>query len=181
MKRFSFAIMFVLLLSLAVTASVGAAEPKYHTIITGDTLHKLARKYETTVVEILDFNPGITPDKLVVGQKLLVPVEPLWSYHVVQPGDNAASLAAAYQVPVEMLRAANGLNNDKLTAGETIRVPIHYYLGDSQPEQVMHTVEIGDSLYKIAKQYKVSLAELIEWNDITDIDNILAGQTLIVG
>ena len=181
MKRITFAIICVLLVSLAAAAAADAAEPKYHVIITGDTLHKLARKYDTTVVEFLDFNPGITPDALVVGQKLLVPIEPLWSYHVVQPGDNASSLAAAYKVPVETLRSANGLSNDKLTVGETIRIPIHFYLGDSQPEQVIHKVEIGDSLYKIAKQYKVTLAELMEWTSIEDIDNIIAGQTLIVG
>lgn len=161
--------------------SAGAAEPQYHTITTGDILFKLAQKYKTTVLAFLDFNPDITPDQLTIGQKLLVPVEPLWSYHVVQPGDNTKSLAAAYKVPEETLRSANGLTTSKLTTGETIRIPIHFYLGDVKPQQVTHTVEIGDTLYKIAQNYKVTLAQLIEWNKIKNMDNILAGQKLIVG
>ncbi len=184
MKRMT-SIILVLLLGLTMVAGAGAAEPQYHTIAAGDTLHRLAQEHKTTVVEFLDFNPGITPDKLEVGQKLLVPVETLWSYHVVQPGDNARSLAAAYKVPEETLRTANGLSTDRLTAGETIRIPIHYYLGDpegdSETKQVTHTVEIGDTLFKIARTYKVALAKLVEWNDIKNIHNIMAGQTLIVG
>lgn len=176
MKKIVLAVMIVLSLSLA----AGAAAPKYHTIGHGDTLHSLAELYESTVVQFLDFNPGITPDKLEIGQKLVIPVEPLWSYHVVQPGDNARSLAMQYQVPEEMLLAANGLTNIKLTVGETIRIPIHFYLGDSA-QATTHTVEIGETLYEIAKQYKVTLSELVEWNEIKDINNIFAGQVLIVG
>lgn len=181
MKRTTFAIFSVLLLGLTMVAVAAAAEPEYHTIKAGDTLHKLALNYETTVVEFLDFNPGITPDKLEVGQKLLVPVEPLWSYHVVQPGDNARSLAAAYKVPEDTLRAANGLTSNRLTVGETIRIPIHFYLGDPESKPVTHRVEIGDTLYKIAQNYKVTLGQLVEWNEIENINDIVAGQTLIVG
>ena len=179
MKKAIFAILFILL--VGVTMVAGAAEPQYHTIITGDTLYGLARKYDTTALAFLDFNPDITPDRLEVGQKLLVPVEPLWSYHVVQPGDNVRSLAKAYKVPEELLRSSNRLNSNSLTAGETIRIPIHFYLGDSAPEKLTHRVEIGDTLYKIAQHYKVSLSQLVEWNEIDHIDNIIAGQILVVG
>ncbi len=179
MKKIVFAATLVLVLAMTMVA--GAAEPNYHTIVSGDTLHKLAEDYKTTVVDFLDFNPGITPDALKVGQKLLVPVKTLWSYHVVQPGDNARSLAAAYKVPEAELRAANKLADNKLSVGETIRIPIHFYLGDVEQEPATHRVEVGDTLYKIAQHYKVSLTQLIEWNEITDINSIVAGQILIVG
>lgn len=177
MKKIVLAFVCVLVLGASMVA--GAAAPRYHTIEVEDTLHLLAQRYGTTVVALLDFNPGITPDNLQVGRKLLLPVEPLWSYHVVQPGDTAPSLAAAYKVPVETLRAANGLANNDLTVGETIRIPIHFYLGEIQ--KVTHTVEIGDTLYKIAQKYEVTLGQLVEWNQIKDINNIFAGQALIVG
>ncbi|NMB02493.1 MAG: LysM peptidoglycan-binding domain-containing protein [Firmicutes bacterium] len=176
MKKTVLAIMIVLTLSLA----AGAASPEYHTIVTGDTLIGLAQHYETTVEAFIDFNPGISPLNLKVGQELVIPVKPLWSYHVVQLGDNARSLAMQYKVPEEMLRAANGLSDNKLTVGETIRIPIHFYLGE-EVSQTKHTVEIGDTLYKIAKQYKVTLSQLVEWNQLQDIDNLIAGQILIVG
>lgn len=177
MKKTMLALILMLVLGMSMIA--GATSPQYHTVVAGDTLYALAHDYNTTVVELLDFNSGITPDKLEVGDKLLIPVETLWSYHVVQPGDNARSLAASYRVPLEELRLANGLSGNRLNEGETIRIPIHFYQGETA--KTTHTVEIGDSLYTIAQRYNVTLGQLVEWNDIADIDNIMAGQTIIVG
>ena len=146
----------------------------------GDTLYGLARHYDVTVAEFMEFNPGLIPEDLRIGAKLLIPVETLWSYHVVQPGDNSRSLAKQYKVPEDLLLQANGLTAEKLTAGEMIRIPMHFYLGQSQ-EPVTHTVEIGDTLYEIALKYKVTLAQLVQWNHLQDPDAIMAGQVLIVG
>ncbi|MDI9412617.1 MAG: LysM peptidoglycan-binding domain-containing protein [Bacillota bacterium] len=169
----------VLLLVLTIGGGAMAKEVTYYTIEAGDTLRKIAAKYETTVLELLDFNPGITPDNLQIGEKVTLPVEPLWSYHIVQPGDNAKSLATQYQVPLEALKQANELKDNKLTEGKMIRIPIHFYLGEAK--EISHKIEIGDTLYKIAQQYKVSLENLIKWNDIKDVDSIYAGQSIIVG
>lgn len=177
MRKILLTVLTVFVLSLTMVA--GAAEPQYHTVTAGNTLHSLAKRYGTTVVAFLNFNPGITPDRLEIGQKLLVPVETLWSYHVVQPGDNTRSLAKAYQVPEDTLRSANNLTDNQLAAGDLIRIPIHFYLGDLEP--VIHRVEIGDTLYKIAHEYNVTLAQLLEWNEIESMDMIEAGQSLIVG
>lgn len=167
----------ICVLVLLVTA-VSFAQDK-HVIEAGDTLRKLAAKYDTTVLELLDLNPGITPDNLQIGQVITLPVQPLWSYHIVQPGDNARSLAKQYWVPLQALRDANELEGDKLQTGEMIRIPMHLYEGEE--ERVTHRVEIGDTLYKLAQKYGVTLAELLEWNEIEDLNVIEAGQTLIVG
>lgn len=49
----------ICVLVLLVTA-VSFAQDK-HVIEAGDTLRKLAAKYDTTVLELLNLNPGITP------------------------------------------------------------------------------------------------------------------------
>lgn len=173
-------LILLLLLVLAISVHVGAAEienTQQHTVVKGDTLWSLSSKYETTITALLALNPNITPDNLQVGQKLIVPVEPIYSYHVVQNGDNVHSLAQQYQVPLEALIEANGIKNNKVTVGEMIRIPIHLRV----TERPTHVVEIGDTLYKIAKQYGVSITELVKWNNINNINTILAGQTLIVG
>ncbi|HPT83170.1 MAG TPA: LysM peptidoglycan-binding domain-containing protein [Limnochordia bacterium] len=173
-------VVLVLLMVLALGMGAAAAAPEYHTVAKGDTLHALAKRYAVTVGEFLEFNPGLNPENLRIGQKLLIPVEPLWSYHVVQPGDSSRSLAAQYQVPEDLLLQANGLTSQELKTGAMIRIPIHFYLG--QPAQrPTHTVEIGETLYELALRYKVNLADLVKWNNLPDPNQIMAGQVLIVG
>ncbi|HHW72310.1 MAG TPA: LysM peptidoglycan-binding domain-containing protein [Firmicutes bacterium] len=176
MKKAIPAILIVLMLSMG--AAAGA--PQYHTTAKGDTVYGLAQRYGVTVAEFLEFNPGLIPENLRVGQKLLIPVQTLWSYHVVQPGDNSRSLAAQYRVPEDLLLQANRLSAEELAVGTMIRIPMHFYLGESAARK-QHTVEIGDTLFKLALQYKVSLKELVEWNNLQDPNQITAGQVLIVG
>lgn len=175
MKKLIFLLLVVLAVSIPAVA--GNVENTQHIVVKGDTLWSLAHKYETDIVTLLDLNPKVTPDNLQVGQKLVVPVEPLYSYHVVQNGDNVQSLAKQYQVPLQALIEANGIKNNKVTVGKMIRIPIHL----RKAEQPTHVVEMGDTLYKIAKQYNVSISQLVKWNTLNDANTILAGQTLIVG
>mgnify|MGYP000876377640 CR=1 FL=1 len=177
MKRVIVAVLCVVLLGTGLV--VAAQPPQEYTIVAGDTLRKVAAHYGTTVLELLDLNPGITPDNLQIGQKIALPLQPLWSYHVVQAGDSVKLLAEMYKVPLQALREANELKKDQLTVGEMIRIPMHLYLGEAQP--VTHRVEIGETLYEIAQAYKVTLTQLAQWNNLQDLNSIMAGQTLIVG
>jgi LysM repeat protein len=44
-----------------------------YVVESGDTLSRIARKFNTTVQAIIKVNPGIDPDDLVVGQQICVP------------------------------------------------------------------------------------------------------------
>jgi len=44
-----------------------------YVVESGDTLSRIARKFNTTVQAIIKANPGIDPDDLVVGQQICVP------------------------------------------------------------------------------------------------------------
>lgn len=43
-----------------------------------------------------------------------------------------------------------------------------------------HTVDAGQTLYSVARQYNVSVRELAEWNNITTSERVKVGQTLII-
>ncbi|MDG3063898.1 peptidoglycan DD-metalloendopeptidase family protein [Thauera mechernichensis] len=49
----------------------------------------------------------------------------------------------------------------------------------AQP-QGLHTVRQGETLLAIARQYGVTLPELVSWNGITDPNQLRVGQTLLV-
>lgn len=43
-----------------------------------------------------------------------------------------------------------------------------------------HTVDVGQTLYSVARQYNVSVRDLAEWNNITTSERVKVGQTLVV-
>lgn len=48
------------------------------------------------------------------------------------------------------------------------------------PKSGMHTVDVGQTLYSIARQYKVSVKDLAAWNGFSTDERVKVGQELIV-
>ncbi len=60
----------------APTSKGDAAAPSSsttHTIASGDTYGKLSAKYDVSVNDLLDANPGVDPRRLRIGQKIVIP------------------------------------------------------------------------------------------------------------
>jgi murein DD-endopeptidase MepM/ murein hydrolase activator NlpD len=96
----------------------------------------------------------------------------------VRPGDTLWALARAHGVSVPELQAANGLRDDRLSPGMTLRLPGAPEAAATAPAQ--HVVVSGDTLYDIARAYRVSVDDLIVWNRL-DGTIIRPGQTLSLG
>ena len=89
----------------------------------GDTLRKIAAKFNTTVDAILKVNPQITnPNLIYVGQAITIPAEA--STHIVQKGDTLRIIASRYGTTVDSLLVLNpGIKNPNLIyVGQVIRV-----------------------------------------------------------
>jgi LysM repeat protein len=89
----------------------------------GDTLRKIAAKFNTTVDAILKANPQISnPNVIYVGQAITVPSQA--STHIVQKGDTLRIIAARYGTTVDALLALNpNIKNPNLIyVGHVIRV-----------------------------------------------------------
>jgi len=85
----------------------------------GDTLLRLAARFNTTITTIAQLN-GITNVNLIrVGQRLIIPSEgtvivpppnpPATQTYVVQPGDTLFRIALRFRVPLRPLAQANGI------------------------------------------------------------------------
>jgi LysM repeat protein/O-antigen/teichoic acid export membrane protein len=64
------------LLRIPVASLAGAGELTY-TVQSGDTLYDLAPRFHTSVAAIAALNPQITPERLMVGQELRIPIAQL--------------------------------------------------------------------------------------------------------
>ncbi|NRF91414.1 LysM peptidoglycan-binding domain-containing protein [Paenibacillus frigoriresistens] len=119
---------------------------KIHIVKKGDTLYELAKKYQTTLDEVIALNPQIAqPDHLDIGMKVKIPSKPKpvgppvsdYVYkHVVEQGDSLWKLGKAWDVPLqEMIKANPHLKNPNvLMTGEIVYVPkMHHDHVEAKP------------------------------------------------
>ena len=168
-----------------------------YTVVSGDTLYSIAKKYNTTVSQILDLN-HLTKTNLSVGQVIRIPevytpVEdislPQYQNYVVQKGDSIYSISKMFQIDVEVLRKDNSLTSDVLYPGQNLKIRVLNYdveecFGTDYnlpviDQYINYTVNRGDTLYSIAKKYNTSVSDLININKL-DNSNLVIGQIIKV-
>lgn len=103
----------------------------------GDVLSQIAVDFDTTTATLIDMNGLSNPDVLYVGQELQVPagsggaktttkstssVQKGGTY-VIQKGDTLSGIAVAAGVSINDLRSVNGIQGDKIMAGEELTIP----------------------------------------------------------
>jgi len=141
----------------------------------GDSLSAIAVRLGTTVAALKEAN-GLTGDKILVGQKLVIPAGARRKVDVPAPGipevkvgeEPADGPPAAAEIP-EVLppaieRAAHVPAVETGTAGKSVSFR-------------MHEVEGGEDLYSVAMMFAVSVSELKELNGLTDT-SLTPGQRL---
>ncbi|ATA58478.1 uncharacterized protein GS458_0014 [Geobacillus stearothermophilus] len=93
-----------------------------HVIQRGQTLSGIAKAYETTVEDIVRANKLPNPDRLVVGQALVIPI--VGRFYWVQPGDSLWSIARRFSIPMQRLAEVNRLSlNAPLRVGQRLYIP----------------------------------------------------------
>ncbi len=69
----------------------------------GDSLYQIANRYRTTVNEIVATNEIPNPNRLVVGQTIVIPIA--GEFYEVRQGDTLASIGARFNIsPAELAR-----------------------------------------------------------------------------
>jgi LysM repeat protein len=75
-------------------------------VVRGDTLRKIAAKFNTTVDAILRLNPQIyNPNLIYVGQAIAIPAQA--TTHIVQRGETLRIIASKYGTTVDAILALN--------------------------------------------------------------------------
>lgn len=145
-----------------------------YTVQKGDTLYGIAQKFNTTVDKIKELN-RLTSNTIIPGEVILIPLAGASSSntYTVKKGDTLYSIAQAFNLSVDDLKKANNLTSNVLSIGQVLTIP------SVNDNYLTYTVKKGDTLFSIARNYNVSVNDLMSINNLSS--SILSiGQTLVI-
>lgn len=153
-----------------------------YTVVKGDTMWLIAKKFGVTLEDLIKANPRIKdPNRIYPGNKINIPLPSKdgVNYYIVQPGDTMWLIARKFGVSLDALLRANPqvADGDKINVGEKILIP----QSSGVTGGGTYTVRSGDTMWLIAKKFGISLSELIRLNpQIKDPNVIYPGQKINV-
>jgi membrane-bound lytic murein transglycosylase D len=174
-----------------------------HKIQRGETLSKIAQRYGTSVRAITEANSLRSSHRIIAGKYLLIPIGPYSGpassaasssvraedtgdklIYTVKKGDVLSRIAASFGIRLSDLRRWNNLRSGKyIYPGDklTIYMPSGGSASVASTEdyaELIYTVKRGDTLWDIAQDFGISLAELIRENDVHNPSRIQPGSKL---
>lgn len=158
----------------------GPTGSNYYTVKSGDTLWKIANANNTTVDAIKSAN-NLTSNSLTVGQLLMIPTKTSGSNentYTVKSGDSLWKIANQFNMTVAELKRLNNLATDSLQVGQILKIKEGAVSNPSNTGNT-YTVVSGDSLYKIANRFGVSVSDLMLANNLSN-SNLSIGQKLVI-
>jgi cell wall-associated NlpC family hydrolase/transposase len=123
-----------------------------HVVESGESLYKIAKKYDISLEKLKELNPDIKPEAIQIGDKIVV--------------NTKKETPKVKSEPVVEVQTNTSVNRDaNLCLDE---------LGNQ-----VHTVIKGETLYKLSKKYKVSVKDLEEMNPEI-VANLPVGYEVVV-
>lgn len=161
-------------------------EQQYYVVQKNDSLYSIARKFDTTVDELIKLN-NLTTTILQIGDKLLISgspsnaEKPTNNTYTVKSGDSLYSIAKRYNTTIDELKRINNLSSNLLSIGQTLLLPNgNNNVTDSDTNAyITYIVQRGDNLYNIARDYNTTVSEIKRINNLST-DLLSIGQTLLL-
>lgn len=92
-----------------------------HIVESGDTLNSIASIYNVSLDKLIEINGITDPDKLVVGQSILVPIN--GQYYKVSQGDTLSSIGQEFALTIDELIKANALKTASIGPNDILWIP----------------------------------------------------------
>jgi spore germination protein len=148
----------------------------------GDSLFRISRLFGVDTQTIIATNQLQFPERLVIGQSLIIPTEQasvLPTRYAVQPGDSLWGIANRYGTSLETLVRINNIINPALIyPGQVISIPVGFI--PAAAGAFAYTIQPGDTLWLIAQRFGVSLQSLVAVNRLPEPSRLVPGQVITV-
>lgn len=110
-------------LTLPKTTETPPTGYNYYTVVKGDSLYQIAKKYNTTADNLKKLN-NLTSNLLSIGQQLKVPItDNEYILYTIKKGDSLYQIAKEYNTTVSDLKTINNLTSNLLSIGQEIKIP----------------------------------------------------------
>lgn len=119
-----------------------------HRVARGETLGHIAQAYDIRLGQLRAANPGVRPQRLQIGQRLIIPKGPANATERM-----AATSSRAAAEPADAIRTASSQASSEGSAS-------------AAAEPSLYVVRSGDSPWTIARRHGVSVDDLLSWNDM---------------
>ncbi|MDE6323909.1 MAG: LysM peptidoglycan-binding domain-containing protein [Paramuribaculum sp.] len=171
----------------------------YYTVKQHETLYALSKRFNISETDILSFNPSAA-DGLKTGQDILLgraskkadAANP--DTYVVKKSDTAYGISKRFNMTLEEFYALNPATRDGVKEGQTIvlkndrRTAAKAVENDKNnntattgnPKRVTHVIAEHETLYQIARDNNVALADLLGANPGLDAARYSAGTEIII-
>jgi len=171
-----------------------------HKIKRGETLSDIARKYRVSVKKIARANNIRKSNHISIGKTLKIPQRGGGrrsapknvqkskhsaknagkSIHITRRGDSLWNIAKRYGTTPAALRKTNRLSTNKITIGQTIKIPGAQSTPRGGKRLKTYITKNGDSPFIIAKRHNMSLVRFLKINNLTRSNKIFPGQKFYV-
>ncbi len=155
----------------------------------GDTLQEISLTFNIPMEIIIDNNNIANSRIIFAGQKLIIkPANISHASYTVRTGDSLWIIANKFDTTIEKLREINGLNSTNLLVGQMILIPVKQDKEQKPVEEIddqyspyfFYRIREGDKIWSIASTFGVRTSELINFNNISDINNINIDDIIII-
>jgi len=170
---------------------------RIYTVRPGDTLPLIALQNGVNEEALRQINGFIDTPGLVTGQTLTLPatgsdfhVHRSVQEYVVEAGDSLSTIARSLDVPLPELLKANHLSDpNTIQAGDRLVVPGQQVDTEGDPRErpqvgpaqngfFYYTVQPGDTLSEIARDFDTPMLAILEYNNLPNEETVYAGLEL---
>ncbi|NPV71050.1 MAG: LysM peptidoglycan-binding domain-containing protein [Firmicutes bacterium] len=156
-----------------------------YVVARGDTFFSISKRFRVSVGALIQANPGVNPEALLIGQQICIPdvrrICPAGYFrYVIKSGDTFRNLAMRFNTTVEAIQAANpGADPYNLQIGQVICIPQPLHRSHP-PGSTFYVVAPGDTCFFIARRFGTTVEVIIRLNPGIDPYRLFVGQRICI-